>query len=90
MLGRLARVTALGLPVLLGTSRKSTLGWVLGEPDPLRRGAGDAACATWGIGQGAAMLRVHDVKALLPVVRMADALRAGRKGAPGCPTRIRT
>lgn len=78
VLGRLSRVTALGLPVLLGTSRKSTLGRVLGEPDPLRRGAGDAASAAWGIAQGASMLRVHDVAALRPVARMADALRAGR------------
>jgi len=69
----------LGLPVLLGTSRKSTLGRVLGEPDPLRRGAGDAASAAWGIAQGASMLRVHDVAALRPVARMADALRAGRQ-----------
>lgn len=89
-LGRLSRLAALGLPVLLGTSRKSTLGWVLGEPDPRRRAPADAACAAWGIAQGASMLRVHDVAATLPVARMADALRAGRRGTPGCPTRIRT
>jgi radical SAM protein with 4Fe4S-binding SPASM domain len=34
----LAKIAALGFPVLLGTSRKSTLGLVLGEADPLRRG----------------------------------------------------
>lgn len=77
LVGRLARLAALGYPVLLGTSRKSTLGAVLGEPDPLRRGPGDAACAAWGIAQGAAMIRVHDVSALRPVVQMADALRRG-------------
>lgn len=83
VLGRLSRLANLGLPVLLGTSRKSTIGQVLGEPDPLRRGAGDAACAAWGIAQGAAMLRVHDVAAVRPVARMADALRAGRGWSRG-------
>lgn len=77
-LSRLSRISSLGLPVLLGTSRKSTLGKVLQQPDPLLRGAGDAACATWGIQQGAAMLRVHDVAAIRPLVKMADALRRGQ------------
>ena len=76
--GRLSNLVRLGLPVLLGTSRKSTLGKVLGEPDPLRRLPGDAACAAWGVAEGASMLRVHDVAALAPVARMAEALRAGR------------
>ena len=73
----LSKIAALGFPVLLGTSRKSTLGLVLGEPDPLRRTAGNDVTAAWGVAQGASMLRVHDVAALRPVVRMADALRHG-------------
>ena len=73
----LAKIAALGFPVLLGTSRKSTLGLVLGEPDPLRRGVGNEVTAAWGIAQGASMIRAHDVAALGPVVRMADALRHG-------------
>jgi len=80
VLGRLSRIVSLGLPVLLGTSRKSTLGQVLGEPDPLARAPGDAACASWGIAQGASMLRVHEVAAVGPVARMADALRRGARG----------
>ncbi len=79
VLGRLNRISSLGLPVLLGTSRKSTLGKVLQQTDPLARGAGDAACATWGIQQGAAMLRVHDVAAIRPLIKMADALRRGQR-----------
>ena len=71
----LAKVAALCYPVLLGTSRKSTLGLVLDEPDPLRRGPGNDVTAAWGIAQGCSMLRVHDVAAIRPVVRMADALR---------------
>jgi dihydropteroate synthase len=78
----LAKIAALGFPVLLGTSRKSTLGLVLGETDPLRRGPGNDVTAAWGIAQGASMIRVHDVAALRPIVRMADALRRGPGWAP--------
>ena len=73
----LAKVAALGYPVLLGTSRKSTLGLVLDEPDPLRRGPGNDVTAAWGIAQGCSMLRVHDVAANLRAARMADAIVRG-------------
>jgi len=73
----LAKVAALGHPVLLGTSRKSTLGLVLGEADPMRRTAGNDVTAAWGVAQGCSMVRVHDVAAIRPVIRMADALRQG-------------
>ncbi len=76
----LSKIAALGFPVLLGTSRKSTLGLVLGEPDPLKRGVGNAVTAAWGVAQGASMIRVHDVAAIRPVIRMADALRHGPSG----------
>lgn len=78
----LSKVAALGFPVLLGTSRKSTLGLVLGESDPLRRGPGNEVTAVWGIAQGASMIRVHDVAALRPIVRMADAVRHGPNWQP--------
>ncbi len=78
----LSKLAALGYPVLLGTSRKSTLGLVLGETDPLRRNAGNDVTAAWGIAQGASMLRVHDVAATRPIVRMADALRHGPTWQP--------
>jgi dihydropteroate synthase len=78
----LAQVAALGYPVLLGTSRKSTLGLVLGEDDPLRRGPGNDVTAAWGVAQGASMVRVHDVAAIRPVLRMADALRRAPHWTP--------
>jgi len=77
----LAKIAALGHPVLLGTSRKSTLGLVLDEPDPLRRGPGNDVTAAWGIAQGCSMVRVHDVAAIRPVIRMADALRQAPRTA---------
>ena len=78
----LTKIVALGFPVLLGTSRKSTLGLVLGEADPLRRGPGNDATAVWGIAQGASMIRVHDVAAIRPIIRMADAVRHSPSGEP--------
>jgi len=77
----LSQLAALGFPVLLGTSRKSTLGLVLGEPDPLKREAAHHATVTWGIAQGCAMIRAHDLAALQPVVRTADALRRAPHGS---------
>jgi dihydropteroate synthase len=77
----LAKVAALGHPVLLGTSRKSTLGLVLDEPDPLRRGPGNDVTAAWGVAQGCSMVRVHDVEAIRPVLRVADALRQAPRPA---------
>lgn len=83
----LSKVAALGFPVLLGTSRKSTLGLVLGETDPLRRGVGNDATAVWGVAQGASMIRVHEVAAIRPVLRMADALRRGEGWGPATQER---
>jgi dihydropteroate synthase len=77
VLRHLDRIAALGHPVLLGTSRKSTIGRVLDEPIPARRGAGTAATLVWGVQQGARMVRVHDIAKTLPLLRMADAIRAG-------------
>jgi dihydropteroate synthase len=76
VLKHLDRIVALGYPVLLGTSRKSTVGLVLDAPTNDRLD-GTAATVVWGIQQGCHMVRVHDVAALLRFVRMADAIEAG-------------
>jgi len=73
----LERFAGLGYPVLLGASRKSTLGLVLGQPDPHDRQAGTAATTVWGVAQGAAMIRVHDVALNKPLLTVASALRQG-------------
>ena len=82
-LRKLGRLCSLGFPVLLGTSRKSTIGLVLDAPVDERDG-GTLATNVWGIAQGAAMLRVHDVAAMRPPALMADAIRnAARHGSAG-------
>ncbi len=76
VLKHLDRIVALGQPVLLGTSRKSTLGLVLGAPVEDRLD-GTGATLVWGIQQGCQMVRVHDVAPMMRFVRMADAIKAG-------------
>jgi dihydropteroate synthase len=77
LLRRLGELRALGRPLLLGTSRKSTLGLVLGNLPPDQRLEGTAATVALGIAQGADIVRVHDVGPLMRVVRMSDAVVRG-------------
>ena len=72
----LRRIADLGFPVLVGTSRKSTIGTVLGV-DVANRLEGGAATIAWAIQQGCQMVRVHDVPEMARVVRMTDAIKAG-------------
>jgi dihydropteroate synthase len=72
----LDRVAALGLPVLVGTSRKSTLGRVL-RTESDDRLEGTAATAVWAIERGCRMIRVHDVRPMARIARMTDAIRMG-------------
>jgi dihydropteroate synthase len=76
ILRELAALRRLGRPILVGASRKSFIGAVLGLPvtDRLEGSLAVAAVAAW---QGAQMIRVHDVRATRRVVRMVDAIRHG-------------
>lgn len=62
-------------PILLGASRKSFLGWLLGV-EAGERLPGSLACAAWAVLQGVSILRTHDVAATRQVVRTLEALRA--------------
>ncbi len=70
---RLAELKVLGKPILLGTSRKSVIGLVLDLP-PSERLEGTAATVAIGIANGADIIRVHDVKQMVRVCRMSDAI----------------
>jgi len=61
LLRRLRELASLGLPILVGASRKSFIGHAAHEPDPARRVPGSIAAALFAAAQGAAILRVHDV-----------------------------
>jgi len=79
MLHGLARLRELARPILLGTSRKSTIGRVLDLPADQRL-EGTLATTALGIAAGVDMVRVHDVRANVRVARMSDAI-VRRQGA---------
>jgi len=70
---RLAELKSLGKPILLGSSRKSMIGLVLDLPIDQRL-EGTAATIAIGIANGVDMVRVHDVKAMVRVCRVSDAI----------------
>lgn len=76
LVNRLDRFKTLGYPILLGTSRKSFIGYTLDLP-PNDRVAGTAATVAIGIDRGADIIRVHDVKTMARVAKMTDALVRG-------------
>ena len=78
VLRRLGEFRDLGLPLLVGISRKSTIGYVLDLPVE-ERVEGTAACVTLSIAGGADIVRVHDVREMVRVARMSDAVVRGWK-----------
>lgn len=78
LLRRLDEFKRLGRPLLIGTSNKSTIGAVLGLPVD-ERTEGTAATVAVAILKGADMVRVHDVKRMVLVARMTDAIIRGNE-----------
>lgn len=73
LINRLAEIRALGFPILLGPSRKSFIGFTLDLPAD-QRVEGTAATVAVGIVRGADIIRVHDVKEMVRVAKMTDAI----------------
>jgi len=89
LLQRLEELQALGRPILLGSSRKSFIGWVI-DLTPEQRSSevafvppgdlrleGTAATVAIGIAKGVDIVRVHDVKEMVRVCKMSDAIVRG-------------
>lgn len=77
LLRRLGELRTLGRPILVGTSRKATIGKVLGGLPVDERREGTAATVALSIAQGADIVRVHDVHEMMRVVKMSDAVVRG-------------
>jgi dihydropteroate synthase len=73
LLAHLARFTKWDRPLLLGASRKSFMGPVVGAK-PQERLPPSLACACWGAQNGAGIIRCHDMAATRHAVRMTEAL----------------
>ena len=74
LLNRLAELKVLGCPILVGPSRKSFIGYTLDLPLDQRL-EGTAATVALAIAHGANIVRVHDVREMVRVARMTDAVR---------------
>jgi len=87
LLERLPELAKLGFPLLLGTSRKSFIGKILGGAVKEERAWGTAATVTASILGGAHIVRVHDVAEMAQVAKVADAVINPRLRPAGPPPR---
>ena len=79
LIARIGELVELGRPVVLGASRKSFLGRLLGDAPPDQRLEGGLAAAAIAVFLGARIIRTHDVAATVPVVRVAAAAAKARR-----------
>jgi len=76
VLRRLGKLRTLGQPILVGLSRKSFIGKILGRQDPAERLHGSLAATTVAVLNGAHLVRTHDVGPTRDAIRMTEALRS--------------
>jgi len=81
LIERLAELTSLGAPLLVGASRKSFVGTLTGVETPRDRLAGSLAAAVLLAERGASALRVHDVAPTVEALDMAAGVAAAARGA---------
>ena len=77
ILNNLREFTLLEKPLLVGPSRKAFIGKILGNAPTSERLEGTAASVAVSIMNGANIVRVHDVKEMVKVARVADAIKRG-------------
>src|SRR5262249_39552913 len=79
LLRRLDELRSLGRPVLVGSSRKSTLGKVVGDPNATEGSlAASVAAAVLAYERGAWMIRAHDVRETVEALAVARAIERGK------------
>lgn len=78
ILRELDQLQVLGRPILVGVSRKSFIGQILGEP-PEERLEGSLAAVAWAVLKGAKIIRTHDVLATRRMIRVLEAILAARE-----------
>ncbi|MCF7958241.1 MAG: dihydropteroate synthase [Phycisphaerae bacterium] len=79
LLRRVDEFHELGVPVLVGTSRKSFIGKVLGVDGAHERLLGTAATVAWCVWQNVEVIRVHDVREMVQVAQMIKAIQGKDK-----------
>ena len=81
LLARQPELLQVGRPLLIGWSRKSTLGLITGRSEPRDRVAASVAAATLALGAGASILRVHDVGPTVDALKVWEAVQQSRSKA---------
>ena len=79
LLRALDQFAALGVPLLVGLSRKGMIGTLTGRDRPAERTVGSAAAALLAVQKGAAIVRVHDVAATRDVLSVWEGVTSGSK-----------
>jgi dihydropteroate synthase len=79
LIRELGRLEALGCPILVGVSRKSSLGRISGEPVAAERLPASLAAALWAVRAGAAIIRVHDVAAHAQALKVHYAIEGASR-----------
>jgi dihydropteroate synthase len=82
LLRDLADLRRLGRPILVGVSRKTFIGRILGQPDPADRLTGSLAATAVAVANGTHIVRTHDVAATRQAMRVAEAIRRGSLPLP--------
>jgi dihydropteroate synthase len=75
IINNLREFTPFEKPILVGLSRKAFIGKILGDASPTERLEGTAAAVSISIINGANIVRVHDVKEMVKVAKVADAVK---------------
>jgi len=81
LLRNLSALRALGRPIVIGPSRKSFIGRILGA-DVTERLAGTLACVSHAMAHGVAIVRVHDVRPAVEFIRMSHAIQTAARSRP--------
>lgn len=82
LIRHLDRLSELGCPILLGASRKSTLGRITGREIPAERLAASIAAHLYGVSRGAAIIRAHDVAPHIDALKTWAAIEDSMKVVP--------
>lgn len=77
LLKNIDRFVETGCRVLVGTSRKSFIGKIIGKDNPADRLFGTAAAVALSVAAGVSIVRVHDVAEMIDVVKVANAVKYG-------------
>ncbi|WP_071672401.1 dihydropteroate synthase [Nioella nitratireducens] len=78
LIGRISVFHGLGCPILLGVSRKGSIGRIGNIPNAHERGPASAAIGLWALGQGVQLLRVHDIEVHRQMIALWSAAERGQ------------